>query len=270
MKKLLWVIVASVSFGLVGCGNSSEQTVVTPAATEASTEDFNAAVEKAVAAALETYESKESSTSAYSEDPIPPTVTEPATEAPASNSYILDFTNSRLVTNDDLAELTKEGLRLARNEIYARHGYVFNSQDLKDYFSEKLWYRPDASFNESQLSSVEKDNVARIKSYEANNTVESSPMKLVDGEYFAANGNAEDSILITNNGTGFYYIYSFSDGSHPAEEYGEGSVSPLGNNQYSLEFYETDEFGREYYDTITMTSNGFYSSTLGKNLEFLK
>jgi uncharacterized protein len=33
-------------------------------------------------------------------------------------------------------------LKVARNEIFARHGYVFKSHELSDYFSRRAWYRP--------------------------------------------------------------------------------------------------------------------------------
>ena len=36
--------------------------------------------------------------------------------------------------------LSKADLRLARNEILARHGRIFNSDDLKTYFEGKSWY----------------------------------------------------------------------------------------------------------------------------------
>ncbi|WP_421381651.1 YARHG domain-containing protein [Bacillus salacetis] len=59
----------------------------------------------------------------------------------------------------------KARLRLARNEIFARHGYMFKSADLQEYFSTKAWYSPDPAFD-GTLSDVEKHNVALIKRLE--------------------------------------------------------------------------------------------------------
>ncbi|MFL0075572.1 YARHG domain-containing protein [Tenacibaculum maritimum] len=40
---------------------------------------------------------------------------------------------------------TKEELRLIRNEIFARKGYVFKSEDLNTYYKTKSWYKPDST-----------------------------------------------------------------------------------------------------------------------------
>ncbi|MGM7634633.1 YARHG domain-containing protein [Bacillus sp. Hm123] len=79
--------------------------------------------------------------------------------------YILPHSDYTYLTYSDIAGLTKKELRLARNEIYARHGYIFNSNDLQNYFSSQSWYVPNPSFN-GNLSSLEKENIDFIKSYE--------------------------------------------------------------------------------------------------------
>ncbi|MGF6953462.1 putative nucleic acid-binding Zn-ribbon protein [Neobacillus sp. B4I6] len=79
-----------------------------------------------------------------------------------SSDHILAASDKMVVSEEDIANLTKGQLRIARNEIYARHGYVFKSQDLQAYFSSKSWYHPDPSFDGS-LNEVEKENVDFIK-----------------------------------------------------------------------------------------------------------
>lgn len=71
----------------------------------------------------------------------------------------------REVTYSDLAPLSKKELRILRNAIYAMHGHVFKSADLRNHFSQFAWYIPvgDAS---SKLSKLEKSNIAIIQSYE--------------------------------------------------------------------------------------------------------
>ncbi len=73
--------------------------------------------------------------------------------------------SQRKVTQSDLSGLTKSQLRILRNAIFAIHGHKFNSRDLRTYFESFAWYTPvgDAS---SQLSPLEQENVAIIKSYE--------------------------------------------------------------------------------------------------------
>lgn len=56
--------------------------------------------------------------------------------------YILPECEIRAYTKDELSVLSADELRLARNEIYARHGRMFNSEDLKNYFQSKSWYTP--------------------------------------------------------------------------------------------------------------------------------
>lgn len=82
--------------------------------------------------------------------------------------YILPYSNIEYLSDDDVNMLSKEELRLARNEIFARYGYVFQSEDLQEYFSSKSWYIPDYTGNisEDMLNDYEKANLYLIKSYE--------------------------------------------------------------------------------------------------------
>ena len=77
-----------------------------------------------------------------------------------------DYSFASLIklTKDDLMGFTKAELRIMRNEIYARHGYIFDSKDLRDYFMKKEWYRPLTK--NVKLNAIEKYNVDLIKRYE--------------------------------------------------------------------------------------------------------
>lgn len=97
--------------------------------------------------------------------PVTITIIQPSTGTD-SNGYILPGSDYRTLTESEIDNLTLQQLRLARNEIYARHGYIFKSKDLQSYFSQKTWYSPDSSFDESTLSAVEKYNVALIQNRE--------------------------------------------------------------------------------------------------------
>ena len=54
-----------------------------------------------------------------------------------------------------------------RNAILARHGYVFKSKDLKEYFGKEPWYKPADSNDNINLSLLEELNIELIKSVEA-------------------------------------------------------------------------------------------------------
>lgn len=62
--------------------------------------------------------------------------------------------------------LSKEQLEIARNEIYARHGYIFVSDEWKDFFINEDWYTPTTS--SVTLNSIEEYNVGMILEEESN------------------------------------------------------------------------------------------------------
>ena len=70
----------------------------------------------------------------------------------------------------DIQGLSKQQLRYARNEIYARHGRKFQSQDLRNYFNSKSWYQgviEPSNFNDkTMLTNIEYKNVQFLKSVE--------------------------------------------------------------------------------------------------------
>lgn len=73
-----------------------------------------------------------------------------AAESLSDGNYILPESNSRYYTKEELSGLTDHELYLARNEIYARLGRKFNSEELQNYFAGKAWYHPQyepASFD---------------------------------------------------------------------------------------------------------------------------
>lgn len=95
----------------------------------------------------------------------------PAEDASVSDAeYILPKSGTEKLTRADLEGLTKEQLRLARNEIYARHGMIFGVADLDNYFATKSWYKPTVSFTvfyeTVEMSLVEEENVILIQQIE--------------------------------------------------------------------------------------------------------
>lgn len=84
------------------------------------------------------------------------------------NYYIFPESGSEKLLDSDVSILTKENLTLARNEIYARHGFVFKAERFKSYFTNKSWYKPDPNFkdNDGELNNVETYNVELISKYE--------------------------------------------------------------------------------------------------------
>ncbi|MDR4949925.1 YARHG domain-containing protein [Neobacillus cucumis] len=79
--------------------------------------------------------------------------------------YIIPDSKTKVLSESEIDSLTKSELRLARNEIYARHGYVFKSADLQNYFSKKSWYTQNSSYNGS-LTTIEQQNINLLKARE--------------------------------------------------------------------------------------------------------
>ena len=83
---------------------------------------------------------------------------------------MLADSSTRLITASELDALTANQLWLARNEIYARHGRKFANTELQNYFNGKSWYNgtiAPENFDESVLSSIERQNVDAILAEEA-------------------------------------------------------------------------------------------------------
>ena len=66
----------------------------------------------------------------------------------------------------DYSSVPKHQLRLFRNLIFARNGYVFKSTDLRDYFNSCSWYKQNPTFKESEMRKDEKDFISLIQRYE--------------------------------------------------------------------------------------------------------
>ncbi|MCD8217788.1 MAG: YARHG domain-containing protein [Clostridiales bacterium] len=86
------------------------------------------------------------------------------------NDYILPESSTKVYTADELSVLTADQLRIARNEIYARHHYIFDDEDLQEYFYSCVWYFgmiPSDEFDSSVLSDIEKKNIEVINNAES-------------------------------------------------------------------------------------------------------
>ena len=101
--------------------------------------------------------------------PTPPPTPAPRPPPPAAEARLGDFvlpqSSAQPLSPAALAGLDKAQLRIARNEIYARHGRIFKSPDLAAHFSKFAWYRPVAE--EVTLSPVEQANVSLLQEAEA-------------------------------------------------------------------------------------------------------
>lgn len=91
---------------------------------------------------------------------------EEETQDSSNSEYILPDSSTRKLTRAELQGMTKEQLRLARNEIFARHGVIFGVADLDAYFGAKSWYQPSITLEEfndnSNMNANEYANLSLI------------------------------------------------------------------------------------------------------------
>ena len=102
-----------------------------------------------------------------------PTVEAEQDDEQIEGDYIFADSNERFLTEEEVYALTKEEMRIARNEIYARLGRKFTDEALQEYFDSKSWYTPiyeaeefdrmgDDIFNEYEFAN--KDLISKIES----------------------------------------------------------------------------------------------------------
>lgn len=86
-----------------------------------------------------------------------------------SDYFIFEDSDKRYLKGSELQTYDAETLRLARNEIYARHGRKFQDTELQAYFESMPWYNgrlDPEEFSEDVLNSYEKKNLKKITQYE--------------------------------------------------------------------------------------------------------
>ena len=83
--------------------------------------------------------------------------------------FVLPDSDKRYIDESELDRLSAWGCKVARNEIYARHGRKFKDEELQEYFDSKSWYKgtiaPD-DFDDSVLNDFENVNKNIITKYE--------------------------------------------------------------------------------------------------------
>ena len=80
---------------------------------------------------------------------------------------VFEDSSERLLEWSDIYILSNEDIRIAKNEIYARHGRRFASTDLQSYFDQMAWYNGTVqpqNFDSGCLNAVEVANISFLDS----------------------------------------------------------------------------------------------------------
>lgn len=134
-------------------------------------------------------------------------------KAEAANGYIISGSDTRYLTSGEISGMSAQVICYAKNELYARHGRLFESDELQNYFDGQSWYygyvNPD-SFSPSVFNKYETANVDLLSKREA---------ELVRGGYaLDVPGYSYDPVYAYSEGGVIYssssnssYIFADSD-----------------------------------------------------------
>lgn len=86
-----------------------------------------------------------------------------------SDTYVFAGSDTRYISLSEINSMTLQEICYAKNEIYARHGRLFDSQELTDFFATKSWYYgyiSPSKFQSSVLNTYEVANIELLKNNE--------------------------------------------------------------------------------------------------------
>lgn len=135
-----------------------------------------------------------------------------------------------------LALLTVTELRLLRNTIYARYGYIFKDEALAKYFERFDWYTAEYSDVDDKLTDMDRKNLDLIKLYEnmsdkQESIVSSKQLFFSWGEGYLEGNSAPAKFYFYQDG---YVTYTPSDIKRSYLSGWRGVYSVKGNILYIL------------------------------------
>ncbi len=90
-------------------------------------------------------------------------------ENAASSAYLMPDSSERYLEASEIEGYSHDEIQMIINEIYARHGREFHTQENIDYFSAQAWYEPVAGKSDEEIdnefNAYEKANVELLCKY---------------------------------------------------------------------------------------------------------
>lgn len=166
-KIILALAIGSIALALLlAVGIFREKNEVEPVEDTVATEDATPKEETTEASDDKVTDEEEEQTSGkVSDDEVEEKVEKKVT-FDEEEDYILPESDSKYYSKSELSSLTSKQLAIARNEIYAKHGYIFaKNKEMKKYFEGKSWYKGTvkaSNFDESVFNKYEKENLETI------------------------------------------------------------------------------------------------------------
>lgn len=79
----------------------------------------------------------------------------------SDSGFVFPNSDTELINQVKIENLSDQDLTYAINEIYARHGYIFRNQQMREYYEQFIWYRgeiPSDEFSVECFNQIESDN----------------------------------------------------------------------------------------------------------------
>ena len=100
----------------------------------------------------------------YGENSYSQTYNDNETESDIPGEY--PEASIRVLPYSELKGYTQYQLKIMRNEIFARHGYIFKTAEMKNHFATKSWYSPRYNDVNNMLTDIEQQNIKTIQQLE--------------------------------------------------------------------------------------------------------
>ncbi len=83
-----------------------------------------------------------------------------------ANGDIFPYSSDEVISRVAVQNLSLRDLSIARNEIFAKHGFPFKSKALRRHFEQKSYYRRNSNATSPNLSTIEEQNLWLIRKIE--------------------------------------------------------------------------------------------------------
>lgn len=159
--------------------------------------------------------------------------------------YIFPDSDKKYLSENEVRSVTAEDMAIGRNEIFARHGYIFKDEGLRAYFESTSWYEgtvPSDQFNaDTVFNDFEKKNVELIKR--------------VEGEINGANTQQADNFVL-------------SEGTYVNGQILEDSLALVTVNYASVDWMEVHIFPASGYNELTLWGSKIDDRTIQVKEEY--
>lgn len=182
-------------------------------------------------------------------------------------NYLLPDSDKVQLTESSLFNLSIYDIDFARNEIFARHGYVFKTQKYADYFASKAWYKKNSNFKETMLTPLEKKNADFLRTYADKLKANFKPLTANSATLDLNSDGKKENIRITFNNEGSKFTLKVNNSTVSVEGcYFTGTVylADINTKDKYKELAVVDAGPSDDYETYFYYYNGSRLVYMGK------